>query len=127
MKRPLPTHLYNQKVSVYRNLNDQCLSVLYKQLVAGHAVTVILANVQFRVREGRRQNVLKTNRKNVHAFVDGTLVECSEKKLEFQLGDGVPVIYIPKVASYFYERQSGKPVHSAKTCVITPSGFLAYF
>ncbi len=129
MKRPLPTHLYTQRVSVYRNLNAQCLSILRKQHVAGHAITVVLENVRFRVQEGGRQTVLRTKRKNVHAYVDGTLTQCSDKDLGAELanGEAVQVSYNPYRVGHFCNRQTGEPIHEARLCIITPSGVLAYF
>lgn len=126
MKRPLPIHLYNQQISVYRNLSDHCLSVLYKQQVAGHAITVVLENVSFRVQEGVRQTVITRKRKKVHAFVDGTLTQCSDRECD-QQSEGVPVTYNPYRAGYFYERETGKAVYEARLCVVTPAGILAYF
>lgn len=126
MKRPLPTHLYTQRVSVYRNLNAKCLSVLHKQLVAGHAIAVKLENVSFRVQEGGRQTVLKTGRKNVHAFVNGTLVECSENNQALEPSGAVQVSYNPYKAGYFYNRQTGEPIYKASQCIVTPCGVLAY-
>lgn len=126
MKRPLPLHLYTQRVSVYRNLYDHCLSVLHKQHVAGHAITVILENVSFRVQEGVRQTVITKKRKKVHAFVDGVLTQCSDKECEPQ-SEGVLVSYNPYQAGYFYERKTGKAVYEARLCVVTPAGILAHF
>lgn len=125
MKRPLPTHLYSQKVSVYRNLNDQCLSVLHKQHVAGHAIAVVLSDVRFRVQEGGRQTVIREKRKNVHAFVDGNLVECSDHPVVID-GEPVQVTYNPYRAGHFCNRATGEPIYSAKLCVVSPSGVLAY-
>jgi len=126
MKRPLPTHVIAHPVSIYRNLNDKCLSVLHKQRVAGHAGAVILENVRFRVQEGGRQTVLRTGRKNVHAFVDGILMQCSQDICVPEATDGIQVSYNPRRAGYFYNRETGEPVHQAKLCAITPTGVFAY-
>lgn len=126
MKRPLPTHLYNQRVSVYRNLNANCLSVMHKQHVAGHAVSLILKDVRFRVQEGGRQRVMRDKRKNVHAFVDGTLMECSDHELVIN-GEPVQITYNPYKSAHFYDRAAAMPVYKAKLCVVSPSGILAYF
>lgn len=127
MKRLLPTHLYTQQVSIYRNLSDHCLSVLHKQHVADHAGGAILQNVRFRVQESTRQTVIKRGRKKPHAFVDGVLMQCSEKQWGLESDDGIQVSYNPYRAGYFYNRLTGEPVHQARLCVVTPAGIVVYF
>lgn len=128
MDRSLPVYLQGKQVSVYRNLTRRCLSIKYKQHVAGHAISVVLENVIFKVSEAGRQRVLRTRQKNVHAFVQGALLQCSQKDFSVEFIDGKPIqiSYNPYKASYFYERSSEAPVHKARICVISSSGILAY-
>lgn len=124
----LPTHLYNQKVSLYlyRRGKDRRVSVLHKQHVAGHAGAVILEGVSFRVREGTRQAVLKSGRKTPHAFVDGVLMQVSEHQWGLESSEGVQVSYNPFRAGYFYNRETGEPIYEARVAVVTPKGVLAF-
>lgn len=63
------------RVRVYRNLNNSMLSIMEisSRLVMGHCQSIHLDNVQFKVNESGRQRVIKTCRKNVHAFAEGTI------------------------------------------------------
>ena len=57
------------KVMVYYNLHKHTFSVTYNGRVITHADYVKLSDVEFRVRQGGREKVLKDKRKNVHSFV----------------------------------------------------------
>ena len=65
----------NNKVRVYWNLHRNCYSVQdYKSgKVIDHVRTLTLTDAQFVVREGGKERVRDEKRKNVHAFVVGTL------------------------------------------------------
>ena len=65
------------KVEVYWNLTRKCFSVRHKGKVIAHKHYVQLRDIQWVVQPGGRARVLKTRRKNVHAFARGTLVENS--------------------------------------------------
>lgn len=63
---------------VYRNLmrrDGVWYSIMQRGVVVGHAREILLADVRFVVREGGRQRVLETGRKNVHAFAVGEIVD----------------------------------------------------
>lgn len=64
-----------KKVMVHYNLHKHTFSITHKGLVISHADYVKLNDVEFRVRQGGREKVVKEKRKNVHAFVIGTLIE----------------------------------------------------
>lgn len=63
------------RVMVHYNLHKHTFSITHKGLVISHADYVKLHDVEFRVRQGGREKVVKEKRKNVHAFVIGTLIE----------------------------------------------------
>ena len=72
----------NEPVKVYFNLHKKCFSVKSRKsgLVLFHTHNVvILKDVQFKVSEAGRKRVLKEKRKNVHAYVCGTIKEDKEK------------------------------------------------
>jgi len=60
------------RVMVYYNLHKHTFSVSRNGRVITHADYVKLNDVEFRVRQGGREKVLKDKRKNVHSFVIGT-------------------------------------------------------
>lgn len=66
------------RVKVYFNLHRHLFSVVAlegprKGRVIQHAETIALDDATFKVSEAGRQRVLREKRKNVHAFVVGTL------------------------------------------------------
>lgn len=61
------------KVKVYRNLHNGKLSVMAHNLVIGHADRVTLMSPCFSVMRGGRERCIREGRKNVHAFMHGTL------------------------------------------------------
>jgi hypothetical protein len=60
---------------VYYNLNKHTFSVTYKNRLITHADYIKLNDIEFRVRQGGREKVIKEKRKNVHSFVIGTLMD----------------------------------------------------
>jgi hypothetical protein len=63
-----------KKVKVYRNLHKGCYSIQYKGRVVAHADEVLIREPVFRVQPAGRKRVLRTKKKNVHAFVVGELI-----------------------------------------------------
>ena len=67
------------RVRVYYNLNRAVWSIKamegeHKGRVIGYASSVTLRNAHTVVSEASRQRVLREQRKNVHAYIDGELV-----------------------------------------------------
>ena len=65
--------LIGKRVAVYFNLRRRCWSIRHRGLVVGHCDSVTLHGAHFVVSEAGRQRVLKERRKNVHAYVVGTV------------------------------------------------------
>ena len=63
------------QVRIYWNLHKKMFSVVDKETnkVVYHTQDILLKNCRFIVRQGGRKKVLETKRKNVHAFVEGTV------------------------------------------------------
>lgn len=59
------------KVKVYWNLHKKVFSVQHKGIVIAHMKEIYLSLPTFKVSEAGRQRVLRTQKKNVHAFVEG--------------------------------------------------------
>jgi hypothetical protein len=70
------------RVDVYYNLRKRCLSVRKGGIVVQHTPSAVLEDVTFVVSEAGRQRVLRERRKNVHAFVRGTLVDTGHTRPE---------------------------------------------
>lgn len=69
------------RVDVYKNLNDDCLSILSRDTdsddygnVIAHADFVLLEDVDFVVQDAGQEKVRETGVKNVHAMVRGDVV-----------------------------------------------------
>lgn len=99
------------RVRVYYNLHKHTFSVQHfvdgRWLVRDYADEVCLEDVTFKVSEAGRRRVLAEGRKNVHAFVTGTLVD----RLP---ATPTKVTYNPRVYSTFVESDTLRPVHSAR-------------
>lgn len=100
-------------VEVYWNLKKDCWSVRCRKtgIVIQHASSVLIENPRLHVSEAGRQRVLKQQRKNVHAYVIGKLVEADGEKPE---GLGRPITYNPYKHDSFVDRLTGDKVESAK-------------
>ncbi len=69
--------LEGQKVEIYRNLRKKCYSIRQKGKVIaylGFTNELILRGVKFVVQPAGRDRVRRENKKNVHAFVRGTVI-----------------------------------------------------
>lgn len=102
------------EVEVYRNLHRKQWSVRSKGRVRLHLRSVVLQNVKFVVQPGGRARVLKEQRKNVHAFVKGQILECHY----LDLSNYVEVKYNPYISGTFI-LNDGTPIHQAKQVILT--------
>ncbi len=74
--REILAHIDNTKrVRVYRNLHKNCFSVRQNGLVRCHANQVTLSDCKFIVSKAGQKRVRDEKRKNVHAFVEGFVVD----------------------------------------------------
>jgi len=95
-------------VKVYWNLHRHLYSVQQAGLVVGHTESVNLKRVSFKVSQAGRNRVLKEGRKNVHAFVIGTIDPAVKV-------DNRKITYNPYKFSSFVDRETLAPVFSAKS------------
>lgn len=109
-------------VRVYRNLHARSWSVQVKAptgrgrahawRVAGHALDVVVADAVFKVYAKGRARVLATGVKNVHAYVEGVLVDADAALATPTLV--AQVAYNPRKLPYFhYVDFEDKPVERA--------------
>jgi hypothetical protein len=103
-----------QRVRVYWNLHKHTFSIQDTQsgLVIGHSKQVEIDDAAFVVRQAGRQKVLETKRKNVHAFVVGTLV--STDAAQRDVDDLTELTYNPyKYDSFVIKSEDGTKVSCA--------------
>ena len=65
----------SKKVRVYRNLHKKCFSVKQDGLVRCHVDNVVLEDCKFIVSKAGQKRVRDEGKKNVHAFVEGFVVD----------------------------------------------------
>ena len=104
-----------QRVEVFWNLHKHLFSVralagAEKGRVLLHAHTVCIKKPQFVVQPGGRARVLREKRKNVHAFVRGTLVGVDEVALGYTPEDNWNrITYNPyRDTTFVWEDRSNK-------------------
>ena len=102
------------RVEVYYNLHKHLFSVRHKGKVISHSYDVQLEDVTFAVQKAGSEKVISEGRKNVHAFVRGTLVETTETNK-----NGTSVTYNPYKYKCFVNKVDGQPRYSAKAVTLT--------
>lgn len=107
------------KVLVYKNLHRGMWSVLNKKtrLVISHEEKVYLKDCKFVVRKGGRERVRREKKKNVHAFIEGTIIT-KDEALTLMATDSFPlsVTYDPYKYDTFMSCSIGtglEPIFSA--------------
>lgn len=114
------------KVKVYRNLHKNCYSVVAlegenKGRVIAHEQIVLLEDASFKVSQKGRERVIRERRKNVHAYVKGTLLST-----DFPWGDCLGgwerVVYNPYKMAQFQKERSQNTLYCAGIVVLTQEG-----
>ena len=104
----------NKKVMVHYNLNKHTFSITYRNKLITHADHIKLNDVEFRVRPGGRARVLEDKRKNVHAFVIGTLLEYCKypcESLPNETNNNI-VTYDPYKYSSYVMKDTKEPIYN---------------
>ena len=104
-----------KKVMVYYNLHKHTFSVTYKGRLISHSDYVKLTDVEFRVRQGGRERVVREKSKNVHSFVIGTLMDYCEfpcENLPEEPNNNI-VTYNPYKHNSFVYKGTDEPIYSA--------------
>jgi hypothetical protein len=112
------------KVMVYYNLHKHTFSVRSNNRVVIHADYVKLVDVEFKVRQGGREKVIKDKQKNVHSFVIGTLVDyCSYpcKDMPTEPNNNI-VTYNPYKYNSFVMKDTEEPIYQASVVKMINSG-----
>lgn len=124
------------KVFVYRNLHQNCWSVKSKETgrVIAHADEVQLSGVDYKVSQAGRERVLREKSKNVHAGLEGTLVDydplgghlptypaavfSSDPSAKPGPADPVNITYNPYKYSQFVVKHSEEPIAKSETAIL---------
>lgn len=111
--------MVGKKVRVYFNLHKKVFSVQDRKtgLVIAHVNNLCLEDVKYNVRQGGREKVIREKKKNVHAFIEGTVC----LPIEANLG-AEPVTYNPYKYDSFIIRASEKPIYSSKNAYLRVLG-----
>lgn len=106
---------HDMPVRVFKNLKHDCYSIMQCGQLKASAKQVILADVEFRVRESGRQKMLRERKKNVHAFVIGRLVEFvhADEPRNLSEPSGRGAIYDPYRFATFVDRETQAPLKNA--------------
>jgi len=104
-----------KKIRVYRNLHKNCFSVKQDGLVRCHADHVTLQDCKFIVSKAGQKRVRDEKKKNVHAFVEGLLVDTREADA---IVDGAKwfwqkAYYNPYTCDTFINQYDGSPLETA--------------
>jgi hypothetical protein len=102
-------------VRVYRNVNTGTFSAQEKTekgwRITSHPNKVRLRNARFRVNQGGRKKVLEDRRKNVHAYIEGELVDTKSTI------SGKLLTYDPYKTSQFITTDGKKVLHADEVSV----------
>ena len=104
-----------KKVMVYYNLHKHTFSVTYKGRLISHSDYVKLEDVEFRVRQGGRERVVREKSKNVHSFVIGTLMDYCEfpcENLPEEPNNNI-VTYNPYKYNSYVMKDTEEPIYHA--------------
>ena len=81
----------DKPIEVYRNLHKKCWSVRQRGKVKLHTDYICLKDAEFKVSQKGRERVLREQKKNVHAFIKGFIVDPSEiNKMEAAMESYLP-------------------------------------
>lgn len=90
---------FNKPVMIYKNLHNGLFSVKQGGLVVAHIESVLLASVSFKVNESGRNRVIREQKKNVHAFIVGYILNVNHTPASLLKR---VITYNPYKYNYFY-------------------------
>ncbi|MBH8599280.1 MULTISPECIES: hypothetical protein [unclassified Thermoactinomyces] len=113
-----------QKVDVYKNLRNGLWSIRDHStgLILGHADQLVLENTEFKISESGKRKAIQNGRRNVHAYVVGTLISFDVK--DYVLPDrlvGYHFIY----TKTFIDKKTNEPIYTAKLVCFTKEAVFA--
>jgi len=112
--------LNGQKVEIYRNLHKKCFSIRHKGKVVDYlydSEELILQDVKFAVQPAGRERVRREKKKNVHAFVRGTVIRAGGLHRKGLLRECSRQVWYEPYTMDSFEGSMGVPVYEGKTVV----------
>jgi hypothetical protein len=114
----------NKPVRVFKNPKHDCYNIMQDGRVKASASQIWLKDAEFLVRESGRQRMLRENRKNIHAYVVGQLLDFvhpEDGKIMERL-EGRNATYNPYRFSSFVDKETELPVMSASMVQLDERG-----
>ena len=107
------------KVDIYWNSRKRLFSVRSCEtgLVIAHVPEFVLLSAKLKVSEAGRQRVLRTQKKNVHAYLRGEWVHREVKDTHVLTHKRVS--YNPFISESFTDRETGQAVLTARSVIGT--------
>jgi hypothetical protein len=111
-------------VRVFKNLKYGCFSIMQGGRIRASAKEVRLADVEFRVRTSGRERMLREQRRNVHAYAVGRLLDYVHPDEDRSLGPlgGRRAVYHPYRFPTFVDGETTVPVLRASLVQLDASG-----
>jgi len=117
---------HDKPVRVFKNWKHGCYNIIQNGRLEASAKQVRLIDVEFRVRESGRERMLRDQRRNVHAFAIGHLMDfvhpSEHRDLEHMPGRGM--YYDPYQFASFVDRETQEPVESARFVQLDEQGVI---
>jgi len=106
---------HDHRVHIFKNWKHNCYSIMQHGVVVASARQVRLGDVEFRVRESGRDRMLKQQKKNLHAYAIGRLLDFVHPSQDDDLEsvEGRSVFYNPYRFAYFADCETEAPVTGA--------------
>lgn len=105
------------KVEIYWNIRKKCYSVRRGGKVIDRGEDFLLRDVTFVVQPAGRERVLREGRKNVHAFLRGSLAPLSECRVK--VGECESIGYNPYREGHWTAGLERREVSRADECLLT--------
>ena len=102
-------------VSVAFNRHKKLWSIRKGGRVVGYTEELLLSNATFTVSEAGRRKAIETGKRNVHAFVRGTLLNVNTAP---HWPDFIPITYNPFRSSRFVNAETYEPMSQRRAWVI---------
>lgn len=112
------------RIQIYWNLHRKQWSIRSSQLkrVIGHVDHIVLSDVTARVSERGRKRVMREGRKNVHAYLEGTLERSESLSQDLYRSltpiTGREITYNPYKSGSFTYRDTGEEFRESKIAVL---------
>jgi hypothetical protein len=102
---------------IYRNLQTGTMSLQQKVnkswLVVGHVTNAAIEYPKFYISQSGKLRVIREQRKNVHAWIEGRLIGISADSLRLE-----EIHYCPYTSDSFSWKKTGKLIESANLFVV---------